>query len=458
MAQPAVIVVGAGAAGIRAAQALVEGGIRPVVLDEGRRDGGQIYRRQPAGFKRSYATLYGAEAERAKAIHESFDVLQVHVDYRPNTLVWNVTSDKVWTVGPDGPVDIHFDALILCTGATDRMMPVKGWQRAGTYSLGGAQVALKGQACSIGSQVVFVGSGALLYLVAAQYVKAGANVAAVLDTAPYSARITALPELLAQPGILWNGVALTLALKRAGVTVLTGITPLEIEGDPETGVSAIVYATAKGREGRIACDAVAMGHHLRPETQLADLALCSFQFDPIVRQWLPIRDEDGRGSVAGIYLAGDGAQILGARSAEASGRLAALAALNDLGFSVSDKEMAGLRHSVAGYQRFARGLAKAFPWPATQASTLPDETILCRCESVTVGELRKIVDETGAVETNRAKAFSRVGMGRCQGRYCALAAAEVIAAAANIPVEQVGRLRGQAPIKPVSIGSLDRKK
>jgi hypothetical protein len=49
-------------------------------------------------------------------------------------------------------------------------------------------------------------------------------------------------------------------------------------------------------------------------------------------------------------------------------------------------------------------------------------------------------------------------MGRCQGRYCALAAAEVIAAAANIPVEQVGRLRGQAPIKPVSIGSLDRKK
>jgi hypothetical protein len=61
-------------------------------------------------------------------------------------------------------------------------MPVKGWHQAGTYSLGGAQVALKSQGCAIGSRIVMMGSGPLLYLVAAQYVKAGAQVAAVLDT------------------------------------------------------------------------------------------------------------------------------------------------------------------------------------------------------------------------------------------------------------------------------------
>jgi len=47
----------------------------------------------------------------------------------------------------------------------------------------------------------------------------------------------------------------------------------------------------------------------------------------------------------------------------------------------------------------------------------------------------------------------RVGMGRCQGRYCGNAGAEVIAHAAGIPVEQVGRLRGQAPVKPLSIAA-----
>jgi hypothetical protein len=70
---------------------------------------------------------------------------------------------------------------------------------------------------------------------------------------------------------------------------------------------------------------------------------------------------------------------------------------------------------------------------------------------VTAGDLRAVMRETGAKEANRAKAFSRVGMGRCQGRYCGLAAAELIAAEAGVPVEQVGRLRGQAPVKPLTI-------
>jgi hypothetical protein len=105
---------------------------------------------------------------------------------------------------------------------------------------------------------------------------------------------------------------------------------------------------------------------------------------------------------------------------------------------------------LAKLQRFAQGLSEAFPWPAGQAA-LSDDTLACRCESITVGELRSAVHEKGACEANRAKAFSRVGMGRCQGRYCGHAAAEIIARAANIPVEQVARLRGQAPIKPLPI-------
>lgn len=453
MAEPAIIVVGAGPAGVRAAEALVDAGIRPMVIDEGRRAGGQIYRRQPDGFTRDHDTLYGTEAGRARNIHDSFDALTPHIDYRPETLVWHVSDGNVWTLGPDGEHRTdRYDALILCTGATDRLMPVKGWNHAGTYSLGAAQIALKAQACAIGSNVVFLGSGPLLYLVASQYVKAGARVAAVLDTSPFGARLSALPKLMAQPDVLWTGMALTLALKRAGIAVHHGVTPVEIVGDAQEGVSAIIVRTAAGKDLHIACDAVGMGYHLRPETQLADLTRCDFAFDPDVRQWLPVRDADGRASVKGIYLGGDGARILGARSAEASGRLAALAALADFGFPADRSEQKYLRRSVAGYARFARGLAQAFPWPVEQAAALPDDAIVCRCESITAGDIRAVVKEKGAREANRAKALSRVGMGRCQGRYCGLAAAELIAAETGVSIENIGRLRTAAPVKPIAIG------
>lgn len=449
MVGPRVIVVGAGPAGVRCAEALVQAGIRPTVIDENRRDGGQIYRRQPDNFSRPYAALYGTEAARAQALHRCFDALREHIDYLPETLVWNIAEGHVFALRESMLVELPFDALILCTGATDRLLPLKGWNLAGTYSLGGAQVALKSQACAIGSQVVFLGSGPLLYLVAAQYLKAGAGVAAVLDTAPWSLRLTALPKLLAQPRALYNGLALTLALRSAGVPMFTGVRPVEISGTPESGVAGLTFKDAGGAIQQLTCDAVAMGYHLRPETQLADLAHCEFEFDTLTRQWLPRADGHGRSSVSKVYLAGDGARILGAEAAETSGGLAALALLEDFGHAVNAGDVPRLRRRLDTLERFATGLAQAFPWPAQQVEQLTDDTVVCRCEAVTVGELRRVIAQTGAVECNHAKAASRVGMGRCQGRYCGNAVAEIIAHATELPLEQVGRLRGQAPVKPL---------
>lgn len=453
MAEPRVIVVGAGPAGVRATEALCAAGIRPIVIDEGRRDGGQIYRRQPANFTRSYDTLYGSEAARAQSLHSSFDALRSQIDYRPDTLAWNISAGHLHIASQHGASRLPYDALLICAGATDRLMPLKGWQLAGTYSLGAAQIALKSQACSIGSKVAFVGTGPLLYLVAMQYLKAGAQIAAVLDTSRLRDQVAALPLLLARPALLFNGLRFISALRRAGVPVLSGVTPLEIEGSAEDDVQALRIRDQRGADQRYACDAVAMGYHLRPETQLADLARCEFRFDAASRQWFPQVSEDGRSSVPGVYLAGDGARILGADGAENAGRLAALAILADLGRPAPDQEQR--RHALLGIrqtmERFRQGLVRAFPWPAQQAADLPDEALVCRCECISAGELRRVATEYGACEANRAKAFSRVGMGRCQGRYCAQAGAEVIAHACGVPLEQVGRLRGQAPVKPLSI-------
>jgi hypothetical protein len=45
-------------------------------------------------------------------------------------------------------------------------------------------------------------------------------------------------------------------------------------------------------------------------------------------------------------------------------------------------------------------------------------------------------------------------MGRCQGRYCQLAGAELIAAASGIAPGAVGRLRAQPPVRPAPISAL----
>ncbi|WP_147465894.1 NAD(P)/FAD-dependent oxidoreductase, partial [Pseudomonas syringae] len=313
---PRVVIIGAGPAGTRCAETLLAAGIKPILIDENRRDGGQIYRRQPEGFKRDYSALYGTEAAKARDLHESFDRLRPQIDYRPDTLAWNLTHGELCCASQGVHTVVEYDALILCAGATDRLMPIKGWQLAGTYSLGGSQIALKSQSVSIGSRVVFMGSGPLLYLVASQYVKAGADVAAVLDTSPFGKRVSAMPKLLARPGLLFNGMKLLGQLYSAGVPVHLGVQPEEIIGSEQDGVTGVRVKLANGTALNVDCDALALGYHLRPETQLADLAGCQLRFDEASGQWVLAVDEEGRTSVKGFYAAGDGAKIRGADAAE----------------------------------------------------------------------------------------------------------------------------------------------
>jgi len=451
MADPRIIIIGAGPAGVRAAQTLVAAGLRPTVIDESPASGGQIYRRQPAMFRRSYETLYGFEARRAKALHDAFEALADRIDYRPDTLAWNIYGGALHAVRDGVTAELAYDALILATGATDRLLPIKGWTLPGCYSLGAAQIAVKAQACAIGGKVIFLGTGPLLYLVAYQYAKAGVEVAAVLDTSPTSRQVLALRHMASRPDVLAKGLYYRAQLTVRRIPVHGGVTPLEIEGGD--GVTAVRFRDGGGVERRIACDAVGMGFHLRSETQLADLAHCEFVFDEALQQWAPEADPDGRTSIAGVYVAGDGARVLGADAAEISGRLAALAALGDLGLPAAADQMAGLRRQQQAMETFRRGLAEAFPWPGQLARDVGDDVLVCRCEAITAGDLRRACSDKGAPELNRAKAFVRVGMGRCQGRFCGSAAAEILAEARREELPAVGRLRGQAPVKPIPMAT-----
>jgi len=434
---------------VRCADALARAGLRPIVIDEAERPGGQIYRQPPAGGAPESSAIYGFEAKKAESIHRVLRDAGDRIDYRPRTLAWNVFGQRLDLLAPEGQRELPFDRLVLATGAMDRVLPFSGWTLPGVFTLGGAQVALKAQGVAIGRRVALVGAGPLLPLVAHQYAKAGANVVAALDASTFGAKLAQLSGLFASADTFAKGLWYTARNRLRGLDVRYGIRSLRVEGGDR--VEALVWRESSGEERRVACDAVGASFGLRPEAQLADLAGCRFAFATDARQWLPERSGEGRSSVAGVYLAGDGAGIGGADVAELQGRRTALAVLEDLGRSVDRREVARLDRGLARQARFRHALDAAYPFPRHLVDTVDDGEIVCRCEGVTVGALRQAARERGAREVNRVKALTRIGMGRCQGRVCGEAAAELLARACGEDIERMGRLRGQPPVKPIPV-------
>ena len=445
------VIIGGGPAGIRAAITLACYGIKPILLDESARPGGQGYRSPAPGIGLDIGKLMGSQRTKYNALHRDFARQSSTIDYRPGTTAWAVDGQTLY-IESDGRIEhLHYDALIIASGATDRIFPIPGWTLPGVFSLGGAQIALKDQGALIGRRIAFVGSSPLLALAAKQYYAMGAVIAGVFDNTPFSAKLRALPQLMEAPHIVMRGVGYLAQLRLAGIPLHFGVKPVRIHG--EAGVERLVVEDRSGREMIIACDAIALGYGLKPETQMAELAGAKFIFDDDFRLWLPEIDADGRAG-PNLYLAGDGAAIGGADAAETSGILAALALLTDKGHSVSQADLAWLRHTIKRLRQFQRGLSKAFAWPHTLANALPDETILCRCENVSVAEIRSALS-SGLIpsEINRVKAITRCGMGRCQSRMCGPALQEIIAAHSGNSVDSVGRLRGQAPVKPIPLSA-----
>jgi bacterioferritin-associated ferredoxin len=171
--------------------------------------------------------------------------------------------------------------------------------------------------------------------------------------------------------------------------------------------------------------------------------------------WRPETDAFGATSSPLVAVAGDGAGIAGARAAVHRGRLAALDAAFQLGRISRQERDARARADLAALQREARlrtFLDKVY-LPTESARRLADGTVACRCEEVTAGDLRQLIDE-GFTDVNQLKSFSRCGMGQCQGRMCSGTIARILAEGLGTGPENVGHYRLRIPVKPLQISQL----
>ncbi len=152
------------------------------------------------------------------------------------------------------------------------------------------------------------------------------------------------------------------------------------------------------REWEEACDLLACGFHLVPNTEVASLLGCAFR-ESYVRV-----DEAQRTSVAGVYCAGEPTGVAGLEAALVQGEIA--------GLTCAGRSTETLRKRARAEQRFQHGLEKAFAIRPEIGLLARPETIVCRCEDVA---LRSLQNHLGWTE---AKLETRCGMGPCQGRIC----------------------------------------
>lgn len=447
------LVVGTGPAGMAAAIRARQSGLSTIVVDDQRAPGGQIWR--------SIETAASREAILGAAYVEGRDVASAFraagVDYRPGTQLWQIEEGfRVFVSQNRRPEVIAAATVLLATGAMERPVPFPGWTLPGVMTVGAAQILLKTSGQVPDHPVWIAGSGPLPLLYAVQLLRAGGSIAGYLDTTPAGQWRSALRHISgAARG--WSDIAKGLgwiaSLRRSGVAVVRHVTGIEALG--EDCLTTLRYRTSNGRVVEQAADVLLVHEGVVPNIHVASSLGCEMRWDAAQECFAPIVDEWGQSSRPGVFIAGDGAGIVGARASRWQGDLAALGVARSLGRVTAqhaEQEAGPTRRHIAR-ETGARAFLDAMFRPRPEVVAPSDDTIVCRCEEVTAGEIREAA--TGAVVgPNQIKAALRVGMGPCQGRQCGYPVARLIGAAQRRSPAEVGYYHVRPPLKPITLEEL----
>lgn len=389
MASSELLIVGAGPAGMAAALAAAASGASVTVLDDNPAPGGQIWRDGPA------AHLPPQVLRQREVLAHCANVrmlcgTRVIAVARTNALLLE-DAERGWTQ--------RYDKLILCTGARELLLPFPGWTLPGVTGAGGLQALIKAGLTVKGERIVIAGSGPLLLAAAATARKAGAQIMRVAEQASF-ASVAAFAIQLAH----WPSKALQ-ALTLADTSYRTSTHIVAAQG---YGRIESVQLRQADRTIDIACDRVACGFGLVPNTQLGELIGCALTPAAGSTQALEV-DALQATTVHGVYAAGECTGLGGCERAQTQGKIAGYAATGHV--AAAQKVWPERAHwdafAVQLHHRFALN-------PSLKQVPLPD-TLVCRCEDVSHAALAQCGGWTDA------KLHSRCGMGACQGRVCGAA-------------------------------------
>ncbi|MEU8974779.1 NAD(P)/FAD-dependent oxidoreductase [Streptomyces monashensis] len=452
-------VIGAGSAGLAGAVTASELGLSVALLDASGQVGGAFYRHPapPLGAVRPQALHHDWPAfiELRRRLEAS------DVDCLTGHHVWTVAGESggPWTVhavtGADGdrPVTVRARAILLATGAHERQLPFPGWTLPGVVGAGGAQAMLKSGLVLPGRRVVVAGSGPLLLAVASSLAAAGARVPCVVEASGYLGYARHPRALAINPHKMVEAAVHGAVLLRHRVRLHTRSAVTEVHGtDRVEGVTVSrvdkEWRPVPGSGRRITCDALAVGHGLVPQIELATALGCATRPTYDGTQALVLGDTQET-SVSNLWAAGETGGVGGSQLACVEGDLAGFAVAARLLGTSATQSVSGrvreLRRRRDRMRAFADAMAVAHAPGPDWTDWLADDTDVCRCEEVTAGRVREAVADFGARDARTVKLLTRAGMGWCQGRMCGAAVACLAAGGA------AGNARPSAERRPLAV-------
>lgn len=450
-----VVIIGSGPAGAAAALELLERNCKVTLLDEQPTPGGQIYR-NVTEIEPQVAQVLGKDYLAGQGLMARLVAMEGQhkgLNYCRGAVVWSIdrTREVCWRVGESSYSKV-FDAVIIATGALERPMPLPGWTLPGVLTVGAAQIIMKtgGQALP---NAILIGSGPLLYLVAQQMTTLGHPPKLILDTSTFADEFSAAVHLRPSRttfAYLAKGLGLLFQLVRAGVKRVRGVRDVQIH---ESNAGLEVSYTVGSKRQVASCEHALLHAGVVPNTQITRALDAEHEWDETNACFNPITSEQGRlAGTEGFWIAGDGASIMGAEAAAQRGTFAALSVSEWLQSAAPSEAATKRSAEIAKYVPMRRFLNQAYA-PKQWFLTPEPQTIVCRCEEVTAAQVEAAFVE-GAQGPNQAKAFTRCGMGACQGRYCGLTVTNIFAKSLQVSPSAVGYYRIRTPLKPIRLGEL----
>jgi NADPH-dependent 2,4-dienoyl-CoA reductase/sulfur reductase-like enzyme len=474
-----VAIVGGGPAGLAAAEMAAGRDARVVLIDSSSTLGGHYYKVLPETFSGPLSALdYGHKEAFQTRVEKLLRANNVDILY--DTSVWGVfqgteatfgdsreppvipddTAFALWLDTPAStPRAVEARALVLVPGAYDRPIPFPGWTLPGVLTPGAVQMSLKKQGIVPGERILVAGTGPLQIAVAAAIADEGAKVVALLDTC------SAGEGTFQSPGAIWGQWKRISEAAVYARSLLKHRIPLKFQhavyraiGTPEAGVQAAVIGRIDvegqpilGTEQTLEVDTVCVAYGFAPSIELSLHLGCDHDYNPKLGEYFPRHDERMQTTMKGVFVAGDVTGVGGKAMADLQGQVAGISSLEILG-AVSEAEAnafrAHLRPMIQRERRFARWLWRRFRIKPGLFSLVGDETLVCRCENVTAGQIRESFAQ-GARDLRGMKLRTRMGMGICQGRYCAANAAAILAQEAGCSPEKMGTMSIRPPVIPV---------
>jgi NADPH-dependent 2,4-dienoyl-CoA reductase/sulfur reductase-like enzyme len=460
-----ITVIGGGPAGMRAALTAANSGVRVLLLESGPRLGGQYWRHLPEEGLDAWTGQSALQSDYLAGFLLRNQVLSnPKIETVCNAQIWSTTKDDASiTINflHDG-ISHSFDTriLILATGAYDRTLPFPGWDIPGVMTPGGAQSLLKGSNVLAGKKIVVAGTGPFLLPVASGLTKAGAEIVGLFEAQRLRKWISHTGVAILNLRKIAQGANYLGRLRqRRGFAVISAHAG-------EDGLLKFVrvakidshFRIKKGSEDVIQCDAAAIGWGFTPNLSMA----ASLGLQQIAGQdGFPVVavDELQRTSDPRIFAVGEITGVGGAELSLSEGIIAGQSAADFFGKvsrSATLEKNKSISRRRARQRKFANTLLKIYCVQDGWRTWLRDDTVICRCEEVSLETLNASVHELGVTNIRSAKLLTRVGMGACQGRICSRAAVEIIAAEQKMKATVEDHISaGNRPIfSPITLGQL----